>query len=104
TGRLEDALRAAQSVTAPGRQRDARIRVAAIRQRQGRTNDALAIADGLLKEDAHDVEARLLRERLLLASGQADAAQQDAQRAAGDDPSSAEAVYTVGLAALARHD
>jgi len=104
-GRLEDALRAAESVRSPARaERDARIRIAAVRQRQGKTRDALAIADGLLKEDAHDVDARLLRARLLLASGQPDAAQQEARRAAGDDPASAVAFYTVGLAAMARRD
>ncbi|HEY2432533.1 MAG TPA: tetratricopeptide repeat protein [Vicinamibacterales bacterium] len=104
-GRLDAALQTAQTVHAPPRaERGARIRIAAIRQRQGKKAEALAIADGLLKDDAHDVEARLLRARLLLASGQGDAAAQEAGRAAADDPSSASAAYTVGLAALQRHD
>jgi tetratricopeptide (TPR) repeat protein len=104
-GRLDEALRTAEKVRSPTRaRRDAQIRVAAIRQRQGKSADALAIADALIKEDGHDAAARLLRARLLLASGQGEAAAQEAQRAAGDDPTSAPAYYTVGLAALARHD
>src|SRR5205814_10609050 len=97
TGRLDEALRTAQTVEAPAHaQREARIRIAAIRQRQGKSAEALAIAVSLLKEDPRDVDARLLRARLLLAAGQADAAAPEAQRAAADGPSAAAAAYTVG--------
>ena len=72
---------------------------------KGETAQALATADALVEESPQDVDARLLRARLLLADPKrTDAAWADAQAAVKADPASPAAQYTLGLVALARGD
>ena len=104
--RFDEAQSILQAISTPeAASRQARIRMAAVQQMKGERQAALATATRLVESAPDDVDARLLRARLLLADpARRDAAWADAQAAAKADPSSPAAQYTLGLVALARHD
>jgi tetratricopeptide (TPR) repeat protein len=106
TDRLNDALGVLSPLAADEKLgRVARMRTAGILQRQGRRDEALATADALIKAQPSDADAHSLKARLLLTPpANTDAAWNEAIAAVGDNPDSAAAQFTRGLAARAKGD
>ena len=79
----------------------ARLRMAAVDYASGRKTDAYRAVDALIAERPKESEAKLAKARLLLADGDAAQATQYAREALNINHDSAQAHYTIGLAALA---
>lgn len=83
---------------------EARARLAAIDYTAGRTREAFARLNEILRDDPKNVRARLLKVRLLVDSRQYDEAAATAAQTLEIDPTSAAAHYTHGALLEARGD
>ena len=105
-GRNEEALRVLEPLSHDAKAgRLARMRMVPTLRQLGRRDEALSMANALVKDRPQDADAHSLKARLLLAPPvDAQGAWAEAQQAVKADAESAPAYYTLGLAALARRD
>jgi putative PEP-CTERM system TPR-repeat lipoprotein len=82
--------------------RAARLRLAGIEYARGRKSDGYHIVDALINEKPHQIDARLVKARMLLADNNPGQAAAQTAEALKMDSGSTEAHYLAGLAALAQ--
>jgi tetratricopeptide (TPR) repeat protein len=84
--------------------RSARLREAGLLYASGQKTEAHQIVDGLLQERARNVDARLVKARMLLGDGAAGDAASHAREAVKADGGNAAPHYVLGLALAAQRD